>query len=219
MTFQKFYEITYTRIDAIVKKDFTDFVHNVIVLTRIRSLKESLIKAYLRFEFGLQINLVSPDKFIIVREFMEQINVKKHAWYQNYAHFKKKLYDDQIPGFSTTGHGTHNTPSRGGFGNRQPRGNSAPNYTIRSGLGPTPETSRPDTPKYNATAPRLPQLQIVYHGTTEEHSQSRPQYTSSQSHTPRAFGNIHDDDDAEKAYFVKHEHDCNVIDCPHRHNN
>ena len=169
------------------------------------------MKAYLRFESGLQINLVPPDKYTTIREFMEQINAKKHAWYQNYAHFRKKLYDDQIPGPT-------NTPNRG-YINRQPRGNSAPSYIIRSGLGPTPETSRPDAPKYNITAPRVPQLQGVYHGTAEEHSQSRPQYTPSQSHIPRAFGNTHNDDDAEEAYFVEHEHGCNVIGCPHRHDN
>ena len=216
LTLQKLHETTYTRADAAVRKDPTDFVHEIIALTRIRPLEESLMEAYLRFESGLQVNLVPPDKFTTVREFMEQVNAKKHAWYQNYAHFRKKLYDDQVPGLTTT-HGTHNTPSR--YGSRQPRGNSAPNYTIRSGLGPTtPETSRPDAPKYNATAPRLPQLQGVYHGTTEE-SQSRPQYTPSQSHTPRAFGNTHDDDEAEEAYFVEHEHGCNVIGCPHRHDN
>ncbi|CAF9922809.1 hypothetical protein IMSHALPRED_005770 [Imshaugia aleurites] len=216
LTLQKLHETTYTRADAAAKKDPTDFVHDVIALTRTRPLEESLMEAYLRFESGLQVNLVPPDKFTTVREFMEQVNAKKHAWYQNYAHFKKKLYDDQIPGPT-------NTPSRG-YVSRQPRNNSAPSYTIRSGLGPTttsaPENSRPDAPKYGTTAPRVPQLQGVYHGTTEEHSQSRPQYTPSQSHTPRAFGNTHDDDnEAEEAYFVEHEHGCNVIGCPHRHDN
>ncbi|CAF9924082.1 hypothetical protein IMSHALPRED_006092 [Imshaugia aleurites] len=219
LTLQKLHETTYIKADAAAKKDPTDFVHDIIALTRTRPLEESLIKAYLRFESGLQINLIPPDKFTTVREFMEQINAKKHAWYQNYAHFRKKLYDDQIFGLTTSTHGTHNTSNRG-YISRQPRGNSAPNYAIRSGLGPTPETSRPDAPKYNTTAPRVPQLQGIYHGTTEEHSQSRPQYTPSQSHTPRAFGNTHDDDDgAEKAYFVEHEHGCNMIDCPHRHDN
>ena len=178
------------------------------------------METYLRFESGLQINLVSPDKFTTIREFMEQVNVKKHVWYQNYAHFRKKLYNNQISDLTTITHGTHNTPNRG-FGNRQPHGNSVPNYIIRSELEPTtaPKISRPDTPKYNITAPRIPQLQGVYHDTTEE-SQSRPQYTPSQSHISRTFDNIYDDDDeVEEAYFVEHEHGCNVIGCPHRYNN
>ena len=51
--FQKFYKIIYIRIDVIVKKDFTDFVYNVIILIRIKLLKKNLIKIYLRFKFNL----------------------------------------------------------------------------------------------------------------------------------------------------------------------
>ena len=130
------------------------------------------------------------------------------------------MYDDQISGFTIT-YDIHNTPNRD-YGNRQPRDNSAPNYIIRSGLGFTiPETSRPDISKYNIIAPRVPQLQRIYHGIIEEHSQLRPQYTSSQSHISRAFGNTHDDDnnEIEEIYFVEHEYDCNIIDCSHRYDN
>ena len=84
------------------------------------------------------------------------------------------MYNDQIPGFNIIGHGTHNISDRDGFGSRQSRGNSVLNYIIRFGLGfTTPEISRPDASKYNIITPRVPQLQGVYHGTTEEHSQSR----------------------------------------------
>ena len=36
------------------------------------------------------------------------------------------------------------------------------------------------------------------------------------THTPHFYGNTHDDDEAE-VYFINHEHGCNVIDCPHHH--
>lgn len=88
---------------------------------------------------------------------------------------------------------------------RQPRG-SGPN--IRPGLGPTTEKSRPEQAKYTTSTPGPPQ---IYHGT-----EYRP--APSQSHTTRAFGNTHDNDsEEEEVYFVGHDHGCNVIDCPHRH--
>lgn len=48
------------------------------------------MKAYLHFESGLQVNLQPPIKYISVLKFIDQINVKKDAWFQNYNHFKKK---------------------------------------------------------------------------------------------------------------------------------
>ena len=132
------------------------------------------------------------------------------------------MYNDQIPDFTIIIHGIHNTPNRD-YENRQSRdnsGNSAPNYIIRFELRSTtaPKTSRFDISKYNITAPRFPQLQNIYHDIIKK-PQSRSQYTPSQSHIPRAFENNHDNDEIEKIYFVKHEHNCNVIDCSHRYNN
>ena len=132
------------------------------------------------------------------------------------------MYNDQIFDFTIIIHNIYNTLSRD-YENRQSRNNSDNsvfNYIIRSGLKPTivSEISRFDILKYNITAPRFPQLQNIYHGIIKK-SQSRFQYISSQSHIPRAFGNIHDDDEIEKTYFVKYEYNCNVIDYPYRHNN
>ena len=76
---QKLHETTYTRADAAAKKDPTNFVHDIIALTRTRPLEESLMKAYLRFESGLQVNLMSLTKFISVAEFIDQVNAKKGA--------------------------------------------------------------------------------------------------------------------------------------------
>ena len=93
---QKLHETLYTRANAAVKKDPVDYVHEIIALTRNRSLEESLIKVYLRFESGLQVNLIPLIKWITVPEFMDQINAKKHAWYINYAHYRKRQFNEQI---------------------------------------------------------------------------------------------------------------------------
>ena len=73
-----------------------NYVYEIIALTRNRPLEESLMEAYLRFESGLQVNLVPPTKWTTVPEFMDQINAKKHAWYINYAHYRKRQYDEQM---------------------------------------------------------------------------------------------------------------------------
>ena len=132
------------------------------------------------------------------------------------------MYNDQISDFTIIIHNIRNTFNYD-YGNRQSRDNSdnsASNYIIRSGLRSTivSEIFRPNAPKYNTTVSRFPQLQNIYHDIIKK-SQSRSQYISSQSHIPRVFENIHNDNEIEKIYFVKHEYNCNVIDCPHRHNN
>ena len=48
------------------------------------------MEVYLRFEPGLQVNLVPPDDQTTVYDFMDQINAKKAAWFTVYATFKKK---------------------------------------------------------------------------------------------------------------------------------
>ena len=205
---QKLHDCTYTRADAAAKKDPIDYVHDIIALTRTRPIDESLYEAYLRFESGLRVNLVPPIKYTSVPEFIDQIEAKKGAWYQNYAHFRKRD-DSESPKTMTNTYG----PNAGRPNNRQ--------YNIRPGLdrntpGNSPGNgpgntafSRPPQPTYGTSTPRAPQ---VYHGT--------PEHRPSQSHTPRSFGNTHDNDDEEEVYHMDetHEHGCNVIGCPHRHN-
>ena len=106
------------------------------------------------------------------------------------------------------------------YGNTRNRG-PAPN--IRPGLAPTlgpgnATISRPVAPTYGTTTPRTPQIYHVAPESNDSSTASHPQYTPSQSHTPRSFGNTHDDDEYnEEAYFMDHEHGCNVIGCPHHH--
>ena len=69
----------YRYTDAAAKKDLINYVYNVIILTRNRLLKESLIEIYLRFKPGLQVNLVPPNENIIVYDFIDQVNAKKGA--------------------------------------------------------------------------------------------------------------------------------------------
>ena len=205
---QKLHKTTYTRADAAAKKDPTDFVHDIITLTRTWPLEESLMEAYLRFESDLQVNLVPPTKYTSVAEFMDQINAKKGAWYQNYAHFRKKPQYDMEQQSYIPPNASPNSGPRQSY--RQPRG---PGPNIRPELGPTtdptsgpPERSRPEQAKYTTSTPGAPQ---IYHGA---------EYRPAQSHTPRAFGNTHDNDsDEEEVYFAGHDHGCNVIGCPHRH--
>lgn len=87
---QKLHNTSYSRADAAAKKDPIEYVHDVIALTRNRPLDESLMEAYLRFESGLQVNLVPPDENTTVYDFMEQVNAKKNAWFTVYATFKQK---------------------------------------------------------------------------------------------------------------------------------
>ena len=129
------------------------------------------------------------------------------------------MYNDQIFDFIINNE-THNISNRG-YINRQSRGNFVLNYIIRFGLkliSNALENSRLDISKYIIIIPKAFQLQKIYYDIIEKHSQSRSQYISSQSYIPRVFDNIHNDDN-EKIYFVEHEHNCNMIDCPHRNNN
>ena len=87
---QKLHNTSYGRADAAAKKDPIEYVHDVIALTRTRPLEESLMEAYLRFEPGLQVNLVPPDDQTTVHDFMDQVNAKKGAWFTVYSTFRKK---------------------------------------------------------------------------------------------------------------------------------
>ena len=106
------------------------------------------------------------------------------------------------------------------YGNTRNRG-PAPN--IRPGLAPTlgpgnATISRPVAPTYGTTTPRAPQIYYVAPESNDSSTVSHPQYIPSQSHTPRSFGNTHDDDEYnEEVYLMDYEHGCNVIGCPHHH--
>ena len=57
-------------------------------------------------------------------------------------------------------------------------------------------------------------------GTNRQHTPSRPQYTQPLSHTPRSFGNNHDDPAYRnnlEVYWIEREKDCNMVGCPHNH--
>lgn len=60
------------RADAAAKRDPIDYVHDLIALTRNTPLEENFMEASLRFEPGLQVNLVPPDDQTTVHDFMDQ---------------------------------------------------------------------------------------------------------------------------------------------------
>ena len=84
----------YTRNDAAAKKDPVDFLHTILRLTRHnnRSGHERLTIAYIHFESQLRISLIVPRYDTSISEFIEQLDGKKHAWYDTYQYFKKKDY-------------------------------------------------------------------------------------------------------------------------------
>ena len=124
---QKLHHTSYGRADAAAKKDPIDYVHDVIALTRTRPLEESLMEAYLRFEPGLQVNLIPPDENTTVHDFMDQVNAKKGAWFTVYSTFRKKE--------DSTNHmqGSNQMPAS----NRNQRQQSAPATTVGNSPYPT----------------------------------------------------------------------------------
>lgn len=82
----------YTRIDAATKKDPVAFLHEVLRLPRHnnRPEHERLTIAYIHFESQLRISLIAPRYDTSISEFIEQLEGKKHTWYETYHHYGKK---------------------------------------------------------------------------------------------------------------------------------
>ena len=82
----------YTRNDAAAKKDPVDFLHTILRLTRHdnRPDPERLTIAYIHFESQLRISLIAPRYDTSISEFIEQLEGKKHAWYETYYLFGKR---------------------------------------------------------------------------------------------------------------------------------
>ena len=54
----------------------------------------------LDFEAQLRISLIAPRYDTSISEFIEQLDGKKHAWYETYQYFKKKDYFPREPALS-----------------------------------------------------------------------------------------------------------------------
>lgn len=194
-------------------------------MTRIKPIEKSLIKAYLHFENNLQINLQPPNKYTSVMKFMNQINAKKDTWFQNYSHFKKKDPEPYHPVNNAIQQSTHTARpyNNNNYRNRGPtpavyrpqylpnRGNSLTSPpTALNITTTTPGTLQPQPQTYR------PEAQVFY-GAPQSPSDFNK--TPATTHTPRSYGNTHDNDEDDEAqvYFMDHEHGCNVIGCPHHH--
>ena len=93
----------YTRNDAAAKKDPVAFLHDILRLTRHdnRPDHERLTIAYIHFESQLRISLIAPRYDTSISEFIEQLEGKKHAWYETYYLFgKRKDYFPSEPSAS-----------------------------------------------------------------------------------------------------------------------
>ena len=159
---QRLHETSYTRLDAAARKDPEEYVHEIMKLTRTRPLDESLMEAYLRFESGLQVNLIAPTQQTTVAEFMDQVKAKKGAWFKTYSGFRKK---DDNPANQTPG--SNRQSYQGGYqpGYRQQQFNQQRQLGPGSGSG----NSLQSAPKSDSNQPRYgpypAQPKAAYHQT------------------------------------------------------
>ena len=90
----------------------------------------------MRFEPGLQVNLVSPDENITVHDFMDQVNAKKGAWFTVYSTFRKKEdLANQIPGFNQSNRSQrHQSASPSAPGNAAGNVTTSPYPTVTNSV-------------------------------------------------------------------------------------
>ena len=90
-----------------------NFLHEILRLTRHDNRPEPKRRTigYIHFESQLRISLMAPRHDSSISEFIEQLEGKKHAWYETYQHFgKRKDYLRSLP-----------TPSQQGNDQRPPQ--------------------------------------------------------------------------------------------------
>lgn len=200
----------YTRADASARYDPVEFLHKILRLTRGRSYSvlQRLTIAFTHFEAPLRVNLSEPSAGTSIQVFIEQLDAKKYAWFENYASFRKKdivLGNDRHE-ISANQNAQPNRQfshaksgyTRGGYHSQ----NAAPRD-----YGQDP---RPTIYKYSAVEqkgrPQASAYQVA-------EGKSYPS-----GHTPREFGNTHDDDPYD-AYHADADsaHHCSHPKCPHWH--
>lgn len=110
---QQLEQTHYTRADAANKRDPVEFLHEILRLTRHdnRPDTERVTIAYIHFESQLRMNLIPPHEATGIPEFIEQLEAKKHAWYEAYQNFGKRK--DPYP--------TNPAPSRPPYEQRAPQ--------------------------------------------------------------------------------------------------
>ena len=194
-----------------------DFLHKVIALTRHRPTQEQLLEAFLRFESGLRVSLMEPGQHTSIRDFIDQLDSKKTAWFENYANYSKRPWSSNTLTQSGNQHQTHENHRNQRFGPQQDaRQNQNPfrNRGAAPGQGNRYTTSTPAA----ITGP----TPSVYHSDTLPVAPAtRPAVADSTSHTPRRFGNTHDADSEDEelgVYYNSTGYGCNVDGCTHRYN-
>ena len=82
----------YTRLDAAARRDPVAFLHEILRLTRHDNRPEHkrLTIGYIHFESQLRMSLIAPRYDTGISEFIEQLEGKKHAWYETYQYFGKR---------------------------------------------------------------------------------------------------------------------------------
>ena len=200
----------YTRKDAANKKDATEYVQEIMRITKGLHWpdKDCLITAYRNFEPGLQRDLDPPSNGDLT-SFIKQVQLRQQQWHQVYSGFGLKQRPPDPP------------PMR-------------PPYQSKN-----PYQQRPQS-QYQQRPPQLPQqaqqtrLQQAYY--TEEDDQNDWVYdpptdtyhvasaypaTHGPGHTPRRYGNTHDGDYGTEAMAnwtaAGESHRCSHGGCTHYH--
>ena len=193
-----------------------DFLYKVIALTRYRPTQEQLLEAFLRFKSGLRVSLIEPGQNTSIRNFIDQLDSKKTAWFENYTNYSKRPYTNTLTQ-SGNQHQTHKNHRNQRFGPQQQdqarqNQNSFRNRGAALGQGNRYTTSTPAA----ITGP----TPGVYHSDTLPITPATRPIADSTSHTPRRFGNTHNADSEDKelgVYYNGTRYGCNVDGYTHRH--
>ena len=232
----------YTRNDAAAKKDPVAFLHEILRLTRHdnRPDHERLTIAYIHFESQLRISLIAPRYDTSISEFIEQLEGKKHAWYETYYLFgKRKDYFPSDPAPSQQGNDQRPPQRQQWSRNSQqqwPRNSGAqqqwPRNTV---LQPTNSTPPPNRgPQQQQRLLPAPPGANAYFGDPQheqddddewQYDPPTDSYVAAPTfqppgHTPRRYGNTHDGGGREaQANWASagDDHRCTHDGCTHYH--
>ena len=218
-TLHELNEARYTRHDAANKNDSVAFLHTILRLIRPvgnggLTMFDRLAMTYERFEAPLRLTLLPSEPYTTVEAFVRQLNSKRGAWFEQYKNFGKQPYA------SASGNRERNDSNYAP--NRYPRQQSSQRYP--RALPPTQQQGSQQHP------PQQPRAHFAEH---EDDNDTGDPYSywgtagppsalkgpPPPTHTPRRFGNAHDDSDNQgEAYWGDYEYNCSHPECSHRHN-
>jgi hypothetical protein len=113
-TLQTLEKQRYIRQDAVNKRDFVNYLHDVLQLTKRLDYfeHEDLTMTYLRLNEALQMQFPPSHEMTEISNMIMLLNVKKNAWYQMYKNFNRPLEKSSYQSYNQLIRSNYQSPLR-----------------------------------------------------------------------------------------------------------